>query len=148
LPQRVQLLRPERLIDGLMPMGVPRPVLKLGSRHLKQVVAHRRGREARPWPILRPLYQSGPQRIGLNVEHHVIHIALILDRKALIASLVDMAAAHASILRVKQLHVAVANPVHSAAQLFCRRHLGHKVPVISHQAVAPQLDFKLGDGVG
>ncbi|MCE0499557.1 MAG: hypothetical protein LV481_16585 [Methylacidiphilales bacterium] len=46
-----------------------------------------------------------------------------------------------------QPDVAVANPVHPAAEFAHGLHLDDQMPVITHQAIAPKINLKLGRGL-
>ena len=82
------------------------------------------------------------QRVGLHIPQDFVEIAFVLDRKTLEAALIDVASTQPGVVAMVLAHVAVTNPVHPLAELVGFVDLDDQVPVITHEAIAPELDFE------
>jgi len=72
----------------------------------------------------------------------------ILHREALVATLVKVAPTERAVLAMKLAHMAVAQPVHPAAQVLDPADRNDQMPVIAHKTIAPKFDRKFFHGLG
>ena len=130
------------MIDLRLPSRISQPRLQARTLYGKEFSLDRNARQTRPRPVPAPLDQPGPHRIGFNVSQDLIQINLVLDRKTFEPALIDMTATEFPPVAMKQAHVTITNPVNPAAEFVHVVDLHHQVPVVAHQAIAPEADLE------
>jgi hypothetical protein len=104
--------------------------------------------KAAPLPVLGALDEPGAQRVALDVSTDRDEVIVRLNGKGLESALVQVAAAHASAMRVPSLRVRHREPCHERRQAAILLRGKDQVPVRWHNAIREQADGNAGLGLG
>lgn len=101
-----------------------------------------------PCPIPATFDRPCPPGVALDVPHQRQVIAVALDGKALVATLIDVPDADGFVGSVPAVRVRGRDPLHKRRQVAVRPWPQHQMPVVAHQAVAAQPHPKPLDTLG
>jgi len=125
---------------GLSAVDVGEPLAGTGDWPIAQnALLLRRAVSASPQtaelPVLRPLAQTGSQRVPFDVPQHCQQVVVGLDGKRLEPSLVQMPRAFGVVVSVPPHRVGVRQPPEEIRQLRIGLGPHHKVPVVGHDRI-------------
>jgi len=106
------------------------------------------GPEAGPAPILGALDEVGAQGVAFDIAGHHQKMPVILHGKALVGSLVEVAAAFRVAMGVPAAHMSDREPVHEGRKLAIGAGPEEQMPMVGHKAPGQQAQWNAHQRLG
>lgn len=98
--------------------------------------------ETTPRPLFGSFDQPRAERIPLDIAERAVEVLFCFDWKGLEAALVDMPQTDAVVVLLPAGGVGDCQPLHERRELFALLGPEHKVPMIGHQAISEDADWR------